>query len=65
MIKEAKVIYKTKTDSEDLKFWKEKSFEEKLSVVQLLREQFIVFFNKQDEYAQSRKRLRRIYRIVK
>lgn len=65
MIKEAKVIYKTETDSEDLKFWKEKSFEEKLSVVQLLREQYIIFFNKQDEYAQSRKRLRRVYRIVK
>ena len=64
MVREAKVVYITESDSEDIKFWNEKSFEEKLSAVQTLREQYITLFNKQDDYAQSRKRLRRIYRII-
>ena len=42
-----------------------KSFEEKLTAVQTLREQYIELFNKQNEYAESRKRLRRVYRIIK
>ena len=65
MIKEAKVIYKARSETEELKFWKSKSFEEKLSIVQLLREQYIELFNKQDEFGESRKRLRRVYRIIK
>jgi hypothetical protein len=65
MIKEARVIYKSNAETEELNFWKTKSFEEKISIVQLLREQYIILFNKQDEYAESRKRLRRVYRIIK
>ena len=65
MIKEARVLYIADADKEDLRFWKEKSFEEKLSAVQILREQYILLFNKQREYAESRKRLRRVYRIIK
>jgi hypothetical protein len=64
MVREAKVVYNPESDSEDIKFWSEKSFEERLSVVQTLREQYIMLFNKQDDYAQSRKRLRRVYRII-
>ncbi len=64
MVREAKIIYKSESDSEDIKFWNAKSFEEKLSTVQTLREQYITLFNKQDDYAQSRKRLRRVYRII-
>ena len=65
MVKEAKVIYQSDDEKLDIKFWKQVSSEEKLSTVQYLREQYINLFNKQDEYAESRKRLRRFYRIIK
>jgi len=65
MIKEARVIYKSEANTEELSFWRTKSFEEKISVVQILREQYIELFNKRDEYAESRKRLRRVYRVIK
>ena len=65
MIKEVKILYQADTDKEDIRFWKGKTFEEKLAAVQILREQYISLFNKQDEYAESRKRLRRVYRIIK
>ena len=65
MIKEVKVIYQSNSETEEINFWKSKSFEEKLSAVQILREQYISLFNKQKEYAESRKRLRRVYRIIK
>ena len=65
MIKEARVIYKANSETEELNFWKSKSFEEKLSIIQVLREQYIKLYNKQDEFAESRKRLRRVYRIIK
>jgi hypothetical protein len=65
MIKEARVIYKADSETAEFKYWKSKSFEEKLSIVQLLREQYIELYNKQDEFAESRKRLRRVYRVIK
>jgi tRNA uridine 5-carbamoylmethylation protein Kti12 len=65
MVKEAKAIYQSDDEKLDIKFWKQVSSEEKLSTVQYLREQYINLFNKQDEYAESRKRLRRFYRIIK
>ena len=65
MVKEAKVIYQSEAEKQDIKFWKNVSIEEKLSTVQYLREQYIDLFNKQDEYAESRKRLRKFYRIIK
>lgn len=65
MVKEARLIYTTDTDNEDIRFWKGKTFEEKLAAVQILREQYIQLFNKQDEYYESRKSLRRVYRIIK
>jgi hypothetical protein len=65
MIKEAKVIYSPEADHNDLMFWKSRSFEEKISVVQGLREQYIRLFHKETEYDESRKRLRRFYRIIK
>ncbi|MCF6269706.1 MAG: hypothetical protein L3J41_08350 [Melioribacteraceae bacterium] len=46
-------------------FWKSRTPEERLSAVQALREQHITFFNKQDEYNESREGLRRIYRVIK
>ncbi len=65
MIKEIKVLYKPDIESAEIVFWKNKSSEEKLSAVQTLREQYIDLFNKQEEYLESRKRLRRVYRIIK
>jgi hypothetical protein len=65
MIKEARVTNKLNVEFEEMIFWRSKSLEEKLTVVQVLREQYIQLFNKQEEYAESRKRLRRVYRIIK
>lgn len=65
MIKEAKVIYYSEAEHNDLNFWKSKSFEEKISVVQELREQYIRLFYKKAEYNESRKRLRRVSIIIK
>ena len=65
MIKEARVTYSSNSAKDDIKFWNSKTFEERLSAVQILREQYISLFNKQEEYDESRKRLRRVYRIIK
>lgn len=65
MIKEAKVTYTSSAEIDEINYWKSRSFEEKISIVQVLREQYIDLFNKKDEYAESRKRLRRVYRIIK
>lgn len=65
MIKEARVTYISDAERDEINYWKAKSFKEKLIVVQSLREQYIQLFNKQEEYNESRKRLRRVYRIIK
>lgn len=65
MIKEAKITYQAEADRDEVKFWNNKSFEEKLSIMQILREQYIALFNKEEEYAESRKRLRRVCRVIK
>lgn len=57
MIKEAKITYQAEAERDEVKFWNNKSYEEKLSIVQLLREQYIELYNKEEEYAESRKRL--------
>jgi len=65
MIREARVTYTSNAEKDEINYWKGKSFEEKLTAVQILREQYIQLFNKQDEYDESRKRLRRVYRIIR
>jgi len=45
---------------ENIAFLQSKTKEERLSTVQTLREQYIVLFNKQDEYNESREGLRRV-----
>jgi len=65
MIREIKITYKAEAEKDEITFWNKKSSEEKLSIVQTLREQYIILFNKKDEYASSRKRLRRVYRVIK
>ena len=53
------------TEETDVLFWQSKSSEERLTVLQELREQYIKLFNKQMEYNESRKRLRRVFKIIK
>ena len=65
MIKEAKITYLAEAERDEIKFWNSKSYEEKLSILQILREQYITLFNKEVEYAESRKRLRRVCRVIK
>jgi hypothetical protein len=63
-----KIIEKIKSSEElqqNLNYWKSRSDSDRLSAVQELREQYIVLYNKTDEYNESRKRLRRVYKAVK
>ena len=48
-----------------IEYWLKVPPEEKLSILQDLREQYIHLFNKQELYNESRKGLRRVYRITK
>ena len=65
MMREAKITYTAEAERDEVKFWKNKSYEENLSIVQVLRELYISLFNKEEEYSDNRKRLRRIYRVIK
>jgi|GEM_PF-783148 len=49
----------------NLEYWISKSDSEKISAIQELRLQYIKLFNKQDEYDESRKRLRGFCRVTK
>lgn len=49
---------------DEIEYWKKINPEEKLSILQELREQYIYFFKKQKLYNESRKRLRRFYKIT-
>ena len=63
-----KVVKKIKLSDESkssLSFWNEKTGSEKLSAVQELREQYIILYHKEDQYNESRKRLRRYYKVIK
>jgi len=63
-----KTVKKIKSEDElrsNLDYWKSKSDSERISAVQDLRDQYISLFNKQDEYNESRKRLRRVCKAVK
>lgn len=61
-------IYNSKNTAQfddEIEYWKSILPEEKLSILQELREQYIYLFNKQELYNESRKGLRRFYQIVK
>ena len=65
MNKKIKIINREDEETLDISFWQSKSSEERLTVLQELREQYIKLFNKQAEYNESRKRLRRVFKIIK
>ncbi len=48
---------------DEIEYWKNIAPEEKLSILQDLREQYIHLFNKQKLYDRSRKGLRKYYTI--
>lgn len=50
---------------DEIEYWLKVSPEEKLSIAQELREQYIKLFNKQELYDESRRALRRVYKIIK
>ena len=50
---------------DEIEYWINVPPEEKLSILQELREQYIRLFNKQELYNESRKGLRRVYKITK
>jgi len=56
-IKEARVVYNSTAEIEETNFWKSQSYEEKISIVQILREQYRALINKSDEYIESRKKI--------
>lgn len=59
MEKIVKKIPLKKSDRADIEYWKQKSPEEKLDVLQYLREEYYIFKN------ENRKGLQRVYRIIK
>ncbi len=65
MNKTIKIINRKDEETLDISFWQSKSSKERLTVLQELREQYIKLFNKQTEYNESRKRLRRVFKIIK
>ncbi len=50
---------------DEIEYWQQISHDEKLNILQELREQYILLFNKQKLYNESRKGLRRVYKITK
>lgn len=65
MKKTVKKINRHEETENNLKYWNSKTSDEKLDTMQRLREQYITLFNKQAEYNESRKRLRRFYKVIK
>lgn len=60
----SKVAVNEGADS-NLEYWMSKSDSEKISAIQELREQYIILYNKENEYNKSRKRLRTFCKIIK
>ncbi len=63
--KEVRIVSKNKAEEADYSFWKSKSPEERLDAVQYLREQWVEKFHNQQLYNESRKGLRRFYKVTK
>ena len=65
MKQKIKIVSKQDIEKGDLDYWLDKSSEAKLKALQELREQYINLFNKKKLYNESRKALRRVYKITK
>jgi hypothetical protein len=64
MKKEIRMISKEDSDVEDIRYWQAKSHEERLDAIQYLRMQWVIKFHNRELYDESRKGLRRVYRII-
>lgn len=65
MEKVVNIIQHKDEAKKNIQFWQSRTVEERLSTIQILREQYISFFNKQDAYNESRERLRRVFSVIK
>ncbi|PJA99536.1 MAG: hypothetical protein CO128_03365 [Ignavibacteriales bacterium CG_4_9_14_3_um_filter_30_11] len=65
MQKEIKITTKEESEKADIQYWLSVNPNDKLSILQELREQYIILFNKKELYNESRKRLRRVSKIIK
>lgn len=65
MLKTIRKIKQSDEAAANAEFWRTKTPEERISAVQVLREQYITLFHKEREYRESRKGLRRVCSAVK
>ena len=65
MKKTIRIIKQSDEPAADAEYWRSKTSDERISTVQILREQYITLFHKEREYRESRKGLRRFYSVVK
>ncbi len=65
MKKVVKKLTREEAEQEEIRFYKSLTPEERVYMVQDLREQHIILFNKQQEYDESRARLRTLFRVIK
>jgi len=65
MEKVVNIVSLKEEDSGNLEYWLSKTDSEKITAVQDLRQQYIKLYNKVNEYNESRKRLRRFYKVIK
>lgn len=65
MKKEIRVLRKDEAEKADVDYWKDKSPEERLDALQYLRELWIEKFHNEKKYHESRKGLRRFYKLTK
>lgn len=65
MEKEIRIVSKDQAEKADYSYWKNKTPKERLEAVQYLREQWVEKFHNQKLYDESRKGLRRFYKVTK
>jgi hypothetical protein len=65
MRKVLSIATRANEEEETARYWGQKSGIERLDALQRLREQYIKLFKKEELYRESRKGLRRIYRITR
>ena len=62
---EIKILNIKDSEEANIAYWKQIAPEVRMEMIQVLREQYIKLYHKQELYNESRKGLRRVYRIVK
>ncbi len=59
-----RILKKDEEEYHDLLFWVHKTPAERLEAIQILRERDILQYGKENEYNESRKGLRRFYKVT-